>query len=403
MPIEDPFEKDPLIEHEHHNSNTKDPGSRRTNTKDPGFFSAHTLSECTVSWRYVLVILLAGCNIFTFADLCLLSASVGPYGSELSSPTLRQSAFLTFYAGYMMSSLPGGRAAETYGGKNVLLSGLLFWSVANVVIGVTYPFSTTGRVGAMISARGLQGLSQGVIFPAAFHLISTWFPERERTGAMAMTLAGLDLGALLGMMLVPTYLATSSTGSASVLGFEGSSASSAIGDSSSMKNAGWLWRAHYYVFAIAGVLLSSATYKLVSSTPEWHPRISLPEVQHITKERPKPIGLLDLTQVATIEWRTLATHPALMAIYGTHAVCGFVWHLTLICLPYLFAERFDIPLKYLVSYLVMPTAASIGVSIVGAAICDALIKVSNRNRHCLIKLFTLPVNNQMFLINSTNW
>lgn len=376
MPIEDPFEKDPLL-HDHGSGS----GGGRSSSSGQNV-SAHFVGECTISWRYVLVLILAGCNIFTSADLCLLSASVGPFGSDLSSPTVRHSAFLTFYAGYMMSTLPGGRAAEMHGGKNVLLSGMLCWSIANICLAVTYPFSTSARIGVMVGARGLQGLAQGVVFPSTFHLISTWFPERERTMAVAITLSGLDLGAALGMILMPTYLVTSSSGSSSsysIAAITGSAIVSSDTDTSgSVKSAARLWQAHYYVFALAGVMLSAAAYKLVSSTPEWHPRISLPEVQHITKERPKPIGLLDLTQVATIEWRTLATHPALLAVYGTHAVCGLVWHLTLICLPFLFAQRFGIPLKFFVSYMILPSAASIGVAIAGGAVCDALIKVRSR-------------------------
>jgi ACS family sodium-dependent inorganic phosphate cotransporter-like MFS transporter 5 len=388
MPIEDPFEKDPLL-HEHNVAAVAGGGSggsittairRHDNNRvdSSGMYSSH-FGECTISWRYILVLILAGCNIFTFADLCLLSASVGPAGSDLSSPTARHSAFLAFYAGYIVAALPGGRAAETHGGKKNIIVGMLCWALANIALAVAFPYPTSPWIGVMVGARALQGLAQGIIFPATFHLISTWFPERERTVAMALTLGGLDVGAALGMMLMPTYLVTSGgdpfssiTRSATESGDaedEGSTASS------SLRSAGRIWQAHYYVFAIAGVMLSAAAYKLVSSTPEWHPRISLPEVQHITKDRPKPIGLLDLNQVAAIEWRTLVTHPALLAIYGTHTICCLVFHLALIYLPFLFAERFGIRLKYFVSYMILPSAASVGAAIAGGAICDALIQV----------------------------
>ena len=79
---------------------------------------------------------------------------------------------------------------------------------------------------------------------------------------MALTLGGLDVGAALGMMLMPTYLVTSGgdpfssiTRSATESGDaedEGSTASS------SLRSAGRIWQAHYYVFAIAGVMLSAA-------------------------------------------------------------------------------------------------------------------------------------------------
>ena len=193
---------------------------------------------------------------------------------------------------------------------------------------------------------GAPGAGTGDHFPATFHYFHM-VPREGTHGCDGLNFGGLDVGAALGMMLMPTYLVTSGgdpfssiTRSATESGDaedEGSTASS------SLRSAGRIWQAHYYVFAIAGVMLSAAAYKLVSSTPEWHPRISLPEVQHITKDRPKPIGLLDLNQVAAIEWRTLVTHPALLAIYGTHTICCLVFHLALIYLPFLFAERFGIP------------------------------------------------------------
>ena len=96
MPIEDPFEKDPLARAQRCRRRWWCSGGsittairRHDNNRvdSSGMYSSH-FGECTISWRYILVLILAGCNIFTFADLCLLSASVGRR-ERPSSPTAR--------------------------------------------------------------------------------------------------------------------------------------------------------------------------------------------------------------------------------------------------------------------------------------------------------------------------
>jgi MFS family permease len=125
----------------------------------------------------------------TFMELVLFSISQDPdvEGTPLESP---KSAVVAFFVGAIVSSIPGGYAAERYGGKLVLLYGMFMWSLSTALLP---PY--VGKNDALFTAfRGIQGCSQGVILPSSFQLISAWFPDHERSLALSATLCSLDLG-----------------------------------------------------------------------------------------------------------------------------------------------------------------------------------------------------------------
>jgi len=101
-----------------------------------------------------------------------------------------------------------GLAPGRYGGKLVMLYGVLVWGLANFAL----PFATSpGHTRLLVGLRSLQGLAQGVVFPATFHLVAAWFPLRERTAAVALALSGVDVGVLAMAASLPAYLTTAAT------------------------------------------------------------------------------------------------------------------------------------------------------------------------------------------------
>ena len=222
---------------------------------------------------------------------------------------------------------------------------------------------------------------QGAIFPASYHLLSAWFPVRERTAALCATLAGATLGAWLAAATLPAFLgsneATLAAGLAGLaghaepseaepgsprqlmgllaeqaqgllggggsaagrgaapwveggpggrggVGSDGSDGSGSGGGGSGweeweewagaperqlLRHRGLLgddasggsggdddggggaaaasgagqtpWSVHFFVLGVAGMGWCACHASLTSSTPEWHPRISLPEVRSL--------------------------------------------------------------------------------------------------------------------------
>jgi EmrB/QacA subfamily drug resistance transporter len=107
-------------------------------------------------------------------------------------------AYALMFGGFL---LLGGRAGDLLGRKRVFLIGIVVFTVASLLNGL----SPTSEV--LIIFRGLQGLGAAMIAPAALSIITTTFAEgAERTKAMgvwaAIAVGGGAVGLVLGGILV---------------------------------------------------------------------------------------------------------------------------------------------------------------------------------------------------------
>src|SRR5574337_600528 len=107
-------------------------------------------------------------------------------------------AYALMFGGFL---LLGGRAGDLMGRKRIFLVGLVVFTVASLLNGLS-PSSEL-----LIVFRGLQGLGAAMIAPAALSIITITFTEgAERTKAMgvwaAIAVGGSAVGLVLGGMLV---------------------------------------------------------------------------------------------------------------------------------------------------------------------------------------------------------
>jgi EmrB/QacA subfamily drug resistance transporter len=96
--------------------------------------------------------------------------------------------------------LLGGKLADRYGRKRVLLTGLTVFGLASLLGGFTQ------HPGELVAARALQGAGSALLSPAALALLTATFPAgRARVRAYgiwaAMNAAGGALGVLIGGVL----------------------------------------------------------------------------------------------------------------------------------------------------------------------------------------------------------
>ena len=103
-------------------------------------------------------------------------------------------AYTLIFAGFL---LLGGRAGDLLGRKRLFLVGLVIFTAASLLDGI----STTS--GELIGFRALQGLGAALISPAALSIISTTFAEgKERARALgvwaAIAIGGSAVGLVLG-------------------------------------------------------------------------------------------------------------------------------------------------------------------------------------------------------------
>jgi EmrB/QacA subfamily drug resistance transporter len=90
----------------------------------------------------------------------------------------------------------GGRAADYYGRRRVLMAGLIIFSLASLAAGLSQDAQM------LIILRGAQGLGAAVIAPSALSLLtSTFVEQRERQRALGAWGAVLGAGFVCGVIL----------------------------------------------------------------------------------------------------------------------------------------------------------------------------------------------------------
>jgi EmrB/QacA subfamily drug resistance transporter len=103
------------------------------------------------------------------------------------------SAYALLFGGFL---LLGGRAADLLGRRRVFMAGIVVFSVASLLSGLSW------SEGSLIGARGLQGLGAAIISPAALSILMTTFKEGpERNTALGAWGAVGAFGAVAGVLL----------------------------------------------------------------------------------------------------------------------------------------------------------------------------------------------------------
>jgi EmrB/QacA subfamily drug resistance transporter len=110
-------------------------------------------------------------------------------------------AYTLVFGGFL---LLGGRAGDLLGRKRLFLGGIVIFTLASLLDGLS------GSEGTLIGARSLQGLGAALISPAALAIISTTFKEgsdraRAHAGVGALAIRGSAVGLLIGGVLTQTF------------------------------------------------------------------------------------------------------------------------------------------------------------------------------------------------------
>jgi MFS family permease len=146
--------------------------------------------------RYVLFVLVI-VYVFNFIDRQILSilaedikADLGISDAEIGF--LYGTAFAVFYAVF---GIPLGRLADTWIRKSLIAIGLLFWSAMTALSGTARSFA------ALAGYRIGVGIGEASATPAAFSMLSDYFPPALRTTALAVYSSGVYIGAGIGIFL----------------------------------------------------------------------------------------------------------------------------------------------------------------------------------------------------------
>jgi len=217
--------------------------------------------------------------------------------------------------------------AERVGGKTVFGGGVLVTAVLTLLTPVTARCS----VYLLIVLRALEGMSEGVTFPAMYVLLSCWIPPAERSRAVAFVIAGTKLGSIVGMQLSGFLCDCCYVG---------------------------YWSSVFYAFGVAGCLWSFAWYFLCYSSPSVHPRISAAERECIEQS----LEHCQTSAKLPTPWRKIATSRPFWACAVAQFANNWGAYTLLTCLPMYLHDvlRFDMTengflsaLPYIAAWLIM--------------------------------------------------
>ncbi|XP_020042270.2 sialin isoform X2 [Castor canadensis] len=200
----------------------------------------------------------------------------------------------SFFYGYIITQIPGGYMASKVGGKLLLGFGIL----GTAVFTLFTPIAADLGVIALIVLRALEGLGEGVTFPAMHAMWSSWAPPLERSTLLSISYAGAQLGTVISLPLsglICYYMN---------------------------------WTYIFYFFGIIGILWFILWIWLVSDTPETHKTISHYEKQYILSSLKN-----QLSSQKSVPWKSILKSLPLWAIVVAHFSYNWTFYTLLTLLP----------------------------------------------------------------------
>ncbi len=149
-------------------------------------------------WRILAMLGIA--QLMLIVDVTVVAVALPDMGSDLGLDRAGLAWVASIYAlafGGLM--LLGGRAADVFGPRRLVLSGLVLFTAASLLAGLA------GGAEMMLLARALQGVGAAMMSPAALSVIVRIFAGAELSRALgvwsALGGAGAAVGVLLGGVL----------------------------------------------------------------------------------------------------------------------------------------------------------------------------------------------------------
>jgi ACS family sodium-dependent inorganic phosphate cotransporter len=259
--------------------------------------ASHAAADTTSIWktRYTVILMCFAATFVCYIDRVNISVAIIPMANELGWDVATQGAILSsFYIGYLLMQIAGGRLADRYGGKLILGLGVLVWSLFTIIT----PAAAFMGLFALFAARIGMGLGEAVTFPSIYSLVARWFPHDEKVKAVALNASGIPIGTVFALIVTPLVVVW----------------------------LGWEWA--FYLFGAVGVIWYLAWNRLVTTFPREHPTISSPELAYL-EQRVQASEAVDTPPPL----RTFLRNKALWAIIVAHFCNNWTLYVVLSWLP----------------------------------------------------------------------
>ncbi|KFM80874.1 Sialin, partial [Stegodyphus mimosarum] len=196
------------------------------------------------------------------------------------------------YYGQLVSFIPGGRMAELYGGKKMLILCTLISSLATIMS----PISAVWSPYVFIVVRILVGIGTGPIIPIVFFMLARWIPQTERSFHASFILSGYGVGSFLAVIVSGALCGTTFLNG---------------------------WPSVFYTGGFFGILWCFVCAYMMSETPTRHANISIEEISYILNG----LETAKREKILKIPWKEMALSVPLWALaigfFGQFWLLGF--------------------------------------------------------------------------------
>lgn len=236
-------------------------------------------------------------NVCQFDDASNVTTIIGEDGPFVWNELIQGLILSSYFWGYTVSMLPGGRLAELWSAKWVMNGSVLL----NLIASILTPIAANIHYWLFIAMRFLQGIGGGVSFPAMHVMIAKWAPPNERSFIASIVYAGTALGTVISILLTGLLAA----------------------------NLGW--ESIFYVEGVSSLIWCVAWWLMIADSPEKQMRFITQEEKNYIVTSLGGYGKEDVPK--TIPWRQVFRSKPFIAILIAHFCNNFGWYMLLIELP----------------------------------------------------------------------
>jgi len=257
----------------------------------------------------------------------------------------------SFFWGYVLTELPGGRLAEMIGARPVFGYSMLLASMVTLLT----PMAAKISIYCLIFCRVFLGFTLGVTWPAILPLAANWIPPNERSKFMSNMMAS-TLGAAITLPVCGILISA------------------------------WGWESAFYITGLVGLSWSILWFNLVFETPADHPRITEYEKHYIETEIAKQSK--PGTKPKKLPWIKILTSLPVWSIVITHGASVFGYFTIVNQLPtYMkYLLHYDIKSNGFLSSL--PYLGKYLMALVAGIIADRLLNSEKISKTMTRKIFT---------------
>ncbi|XP_047219487.1 vesicular glutamate transporter 2.1 isoform X2 [Girardinichthys multiradiatus] len=212
----------------------------------------------------------------------------------------------SFFWGYIVTQIPGGYISSRLAANRVFGAAIVLTSTLNMFI----PSAARVHYGCVLFVRILQGLVEGVTYPACHGIWSKWAPPLERSRLATLSFCGSYAGAVIAMPLAGILVQY--TG----------------------------WSSVFYVYGCFGIFWYMFWILVSYESPADHPTITDEERVYIEESIGESAKLMGPAEKFKTPWRKFFTSMPVYAIIVANFCRSWTFYLLLISQPAYFEEVF---------------------------------------------------------------